>query len=85
MLLSKRAIELESQNLELKDSPKLRVSDLLDDLFAEINFHPYKKDAAGNIIHNAKGRAMLDWGNIFATVTRLIGKLIAVYYVRNRK
>jgi hypothetical protein len=85
MLLSKRAIELESQNLELKDSPKLRVSDLLDDLFAEINFHPYKKDAAGNIIHNAKGRATLDWGNIFATITRLIGKLIAVYYVRNRK
>ena len=44
-----------------------------------------QKDAEGNIIHNAKGRAMLDWGNIFATITRLIGKLIAVYYVRNKK
>jgi hypothetical protein len=54
-------------------------------LFKEINFHPYRKDDAGNIIHNAKGRAMLDWGNIFASVTRLLGKIIAVYYVRNRK
>jgi hypothetical protein len=85
MFLSKRNIELEAQLLNIENNPKVKASDILDELFKEINFHPYKKDAAGNIIHNAKGRAMLDWGNIFASVTRLLGKIIAVYYVRNRK
>jgi hypothetical protein len=85
MFLSKRNIELEAQLLNIENNPKVKASDILDELFKEINFHPYRKDDEGNIIHNAKGRAMLDWGNIFASVTRLLGKVIAVYYVRNRK
>jgi hypothetical protein len=85
MFLSKRNIELEAQLLNIENNPKVKASDILDELFKEINFHPYRKDDAGNIIHNVKGRAMLDWGNIFASVTRLLGKIIAVYYVRNRK
>jgi hypothetical protein len=85
MLLSKRQIEMEVKILDIAENPKVRVSDLLDDLFKEINFHPYKKDQSGKIIHNAKGRATLDWGNIASSLTRLIGKLIAIYYVRNRK
>jgi len=44
MLLSKRQIELEAQLFEAKNSPKVKFSDILDDLFEEINFQPYQKD-----------------------------------------
>ena len=82
MLLSKRQIELEAQLFEAKNSPKVKFSDILDDLFEEINFQPYQKDEEGNIIHNAKGRAMLNWANIVTSAAKLLGKIIAIYYVR---
>jgi hypothetical protein len=85
MILSKRNIELEARILNIEDDPKVRASDILDTLFRDLNFQPYKKDSAGNIVHNAKGRATLDWANIAVSITRLIGKIIAIYYVRNNK
>lgn len=70
---------------EVKAEQRGVLPDVLDDLFEQINFRPFQTDAAGNVLHNAKGKPLLDWGNIVQGTVRLITKLVAIYYRRRAK